>query len=270
MAKKPNEEIIEQPAVDAVESVEPVAAPPQMRKYQESMKSRYPDEYDPASNEPDMLDKYSTDLETEVGRYKESEMTLQEIITAYPEFAQMLFDIVVSKVPPNVAIAKHFSQEDLIVPEGAEDYEGYQAALKERTEKAERKSALDKEIEANQDATIAAIDSFCESKGYDDAAKDKLLDFINDTFQEMLMKKVTEPILIAFDKALNHDSNIAEAEQVGELRGKNANIELKKAKDSSVKAGDGVPMFGKGNGEADVPEVRKNKLFGDIKERKGI
>lgn len=249
----------------------PVSGTPALRKYQESMKSRYPEEYDPAGgNEPDMLDKYATEMEDTVGRYKESEMTLQEIIDAYPEFAQMLYDIVVNKMPPNVAIAKHFSQEDLIVDENSEDYPGFQSALKERTERAQRNKQTDQEVEANQEASIAAIDAYSAKKGYDDAQRDALLDFINEFFQKLIMKQIGEAELEGFDKMRNHDTNVAEAEKVGELNGKNAAIEIKKAKDATSKSGDGVPAPNKGGGVRQPSDTQKNALFADIKERKSI
>ena len=266
--KEINAELPAQSEEQAMEANTP-QTPAAMRKLREKIKARYPDQ-DPQSEEDwfALEDKYAEDVEEVLAKYKESEMTLHEVMMAYPELAMILNDIVANKLSVKVALAKHYSQEDLIPQEGDDDYEASMTAYNEKLEKAKKRSEIDKEIEANQDASIVAIDAYCESKGYSEEQKTKLIDFINDTFQDLLMKKVTEPILQAFDKAMNYDTDIAQAAQAGEINGKNANINTKIEKEKIID--DGVPAPGKGGPIKEVEMGKNARIFADIGKRKGI
>jgi hypothetical protein len=248
-----------------------------LRKYRAKIKSRYPDDNPQTEEEwAELEDRYAEEVEGKISeyegdltKYKESDMKLQEIMTAYPDLAKMLYDIVVNKIPVRAAIAKNFEQEDLIPSEDDPDYPDYDSVLKEKKAANEKRSAIDAEIEKNLEESIAAIDAYASKKGYSDEQKQALLDFTNDTFQDLLMKKVTEPIWEAFDKAMNYDKDIEMAKEEGELKGKNAAIELKKASTEN-KGDDMVPQPGKGGGVKESAPSRVQQLFGDIGKRKGI
>lgn len=242
-----------------------------MRKYREKIKARYPDANPQTDDEwLDMEDKYAEEVEGMLSQNEADSQVIKEVMMAYPELAMFLNDLFVNKLPLRAAIAKHFAQEDLIPQEGDDDYEVHKKASQERLETVKKREAMDKEIEANQDASISAIDAYAEKKGYSEEQKNGLLDFINDTFQELLMKKISENILSAFDKAMNYDNDVTSAAQAGEVSGKNAAIELKKGKVNEAMAGDGVPILGKGGAIEEKEIGRNQRLFGDIGKRKGI
>lgn len=242
-----------------------------MRKYREKIKARYPDANPQTDDEwLDMEDKYAEEVEGMLSQNEADSQVIKEVMMAYPELAMFLNDLFVNKLPLRAAIAKHFAQEDLIPQEGDDDYEVHKKASQERLETVKKREAMDKEIEANQDASISAIDSYAEKNGYSEEQKNGLLDFINDTFQELLMKKISENILSAFDKAMNYDNDVTSAAQAGEVSGKNAAIELKKGKVNEAMAGDGVPILGKGGAIEEKEIGRNQRLFGDIGKRKGI
>lgn len=242
-----------------------------MRKYREKIKARYPD-VNPQTDDEwlDMEDKYAEEVEGMLSQNEADSQVIKEVMMAYPELAMFLNDLFVNKLPLRAAIAKHFAQEDLIPQEGDDDYEVHKKASQERLETVKKREAMDKEIEANQDASISAIDAYAEKNGYSEEQKNGLLDFINDTFQELLMKKISENILSAFDKAMNYDNDVTSAAQAGEVSGKNAAIELKKGKVNEAMAGDGVPILGKGGAIEEKEIGRNQRLFGDIGKRKGI
>lgn len=242
-----------------------------MRKYREKIKARYPDANPQTDDEwLDMEDKYAEEVEGMLSQNEADSQVIKEVMMAYPELAMFLNDLFVNKLPLRAAIAKHFAQEDLIPQEGDDDYEVHKKASQERLETVKKREAMDKEIEANQDASISAIDAYAEKNGYSEEQKNGLLDFINDTFQELLMKKISENILSAFDKAMNYDNDVTSAAQAGEVSGKNAAIELKKGKVNEAMAGDGVPILGKGGAIEEKEIGRNQRLFGDIGKRKGI
>jgi len=241
-----------------------------LRKYREKVKARYPDT-NPQSDEEwaDLEDRYAEDVEGEISKYKDSDMTLQEVMTAYPELAMILYDIVVNKIPVRVAIIKNLSQEDLIPAEGDPDYPDYDSVLKEQKSKKEKQSSIDAEIEANELASIANLDKVAADKGLSDEQKDALLEFANNAFSEIMMKNIPESIWDAFHKAMSYDKDVEMAKQEGELKGRNTAIELKKAA-AEQKMDDGIPAIGKGSGVQEAKPSRAQEIFKGVGERKGI
>lgn len=239
---------------------------PERKAYREYVKERYPDNV-PENDDgwPELEDRYAADSEEMLSKYKDSEQLIQEMVTLYPEFGGMILDIAVNKMPPRAAIAKYFAQEDLVPQEGDEDYAAYQEAYNERKGKVEARTNTEKELMANQEQTISNIDTFCESKGYDEAKKAALLDYIETAFNDLLMKKVTPETLEAFDRAMNYDADIKTAEEVAAVNAKNEVIEAKTAEE---KPGDGIPMA---SGAGSMQKAKKeNEFFQNVGKRKGI
>ena len=239
---------------------------PARKAYREYVKKRYPENI-PENDDgwPELEDRYAADTEAMLTKYKESENLIQEMVTLYPEFGGMILDIAVNKMPPRAAIAKYFAQEDLIPKEGDEDYSAYQEAYNERKGKNEARINTENELMANQEQTIKTIDDFCAAKGYDEVKKTALLDKIETTFNDMLMKKVTSETLEAFDKAMNYEEDMKIAGETAAINAKNEAIEAKNAED---KPGDNVPMAtGTGTMQGGKKE---NKFFENVGKRRGI
>lgn len=257
--------------VDNGAEVAEVAQAPSLRKYQEKMKARYADEYDPASNEPDMLDRYAEEVEGDLTKYKEAEESLNETMRADPVFAQFVYDVAVNKLPMRAAIAKYFAAEDLIPQEGDDDFEAHQAAYKERVDKSNKMSALEKEIAANEEASFANIDAFADEQGYSEEQKTALIDKINSVLQDAIEKKISPELLMSFHKMLSFDSEVEAAKEAGKIEGKNEKIESIKAKEEEEIVGDGVPATSTGTEESVVAKERKpDPFFGNMRQRKSI
>lgn len=247
-----------------------MAEAPPMRKYREKIKARYADA-NPQSEEDwmELEDKYAEDVEGELSKFKDADMTIQEAMTAYPEFGQLLNDIFVNHLPIRVAIAKNFSQEDLIPSEGDEDYPDYNTVLSERKKKLEEQSAIDAEIESNVAKSLEDIDAYAKEKGYSEDRKQNLIDFVNNTFQDLLMKRIDRKVIMAFDKAMNYDKDIEDAKAQAEIAGKNAAIDVKKAQANEMT--DGIPnVAAKGGSIKEVMPSQAARIFKGVGERKGI
>ena len=239
---------------------------PARKVYREYIKERYPDNV-PENDDgwPELEDRYAADSEDMLSKYKDSEQLIQEMVTLYPEFGGMILDIAVNKMPPRAAIAKYFAQEDLVPQEGDEDYSAYQEAYNERKGKIDARANTENELMANQEQTIKNIDDFCAAKGYDETKKAALLDYIENTFNDLLMKKVTPETLEAFDKAMNYEADLKTAEETAAINAKNEVIDAKTAK---ANPGDGVPMAA-GSGTMQVGK-KENEFFKNVGKRRGI
>lgn len=244
---------------------------PKTRRLREAIKARYVDA-SPETDEQwyDLEDRYADEVESDLGRYKASEMTMQEVVQAYPELGQLLYDVVVNKLPFNVAVARNIDIDGIRPQEGDEDFDAWQAAYTERVDKAKKYADTEKEIEANQQASIALVDEFAAEKGLTDEQKNTLLDSIEKSFQDMLYKKLSRELLDAHYKAMVFDDEVKAAEQAGEIKAKNESIDQLKIKENRSQEGDGIPRSAGKGGVVETKQKRTNILFDGIKERKGI
>lgn len=248
---------------------------PKERKLRQMMRERYADEV-PEDDSPEawegIEDKFADDISgdlNKLGQYKESDEAIQEVMIANPELGQIVYDVLTSKMPVRAAIAKHFDSEDFTPKEGDDDYSDYQEQYNQRLEKNKQYQALQKEIDANEEASIKLIDDFAAEKGLGDEEKDALLAKIDQAFVDVLNKKVSKQILEAFYKDSVFDEEMKTAEQAGEIRGRNSSIEDIKKKSAAAKTGDGIPTPAKGGEPTEKPKKRDG-LFDGIRERRGI
>lgn len=229
-----------------------------VRPLRKAAQDKYPDFSPEDENEwNDKEDEVFNEMSEYNKSYKDAESKLDELISSDDELAGVLNDMVVNKTPFRVAIAKYYSQEDLIPVEGDEDYEGYQKAYEERVSKKEKRSKMDAEIASNEQASLDAIDAFAQEHDMDEEAKTSFINFINDIFNDMLYKKLTPEILNAFYNSMNHDSDVQSAAEAAEIKGRNANIEAQYEEEERKEKGDGLPVTEKG--AAAEPEEGKKE-----------
>lgn len=244
--------------------------PVELKGSRKRLRDRYPDE-NPEDEDAweGMYSKYMDETEAEIGKYKEAEGKMSELCRVYPEFAELVYNMLENKMPLRAAVARVFSQEELIPQEGDDDYEAYGKAYNERAEKLKKKDEQTREIEANEAKSLETIDAFCNEKKLSEDQKEELIGLINDHFTELLYKRISPEMLEGFLKQMTFDNAVEEAKTVGEINGRNANIEAKRVKEEAAKAGDGLPGTG-GGGKLNVAPKPKTRSFFDLPERKGI
>ena len=240
-----------------------------VRPLRKAAQEKYPDftpEDDSEWNEKE--DEVFTSLYDDNKTYRDAESKLDEIISTDPELADVLNDMVVDKVPFRVAIAKHYSQEDLIPVEGEEDFDAYQSAFEERVNRKKARDERDAQIAANEEESLNAIDTFAEEKGMDEEGKKGFIGFINDIFSEMLYKKLTPQTLSAFYNAMNHDVDVADVAEAAEIKGRNAKIEADMAEEDAAAEGDGMPDLGTKGGAVEDTAPSQATMLDDIVNRR--
>lgn len=245
-------------------------SPAELSGWRVRLKERYPelDAEDGAALDA-ACERYMTESESELGRYKEVEGQLTELCRVYPEFAELVYNMVTNKMPLRAAVAKVFSEEDLIAQDGDDDYDAYRKAYQERTESVKKRDARTQEIEANEAKSIETIDTFASEKGLSEEEKDGLTELINEHFTELLYKRITPEMLEGFLKQMSFETAVSAAEKTGEIRGKNQKIEALRVKEKSIVAGDGLPVAG-GGGPLNPVVKPQNRNFFDLPQRKGI
>ena len=234
--------------------------------YMDRIRGRFGDSLDESLDEEALRERYVNEVEEELGGFRESTKSIQDVIDVNPELGQLLYDIVVNKLPVRVAIVKNFDPVDLVPIEGDIDFDAYQSAFTERSGRVQAFKDLRSEIERNQEASIALLDSFAEDKGLTEEQKEKLYDSIDEALQKVLRKEISIDLLEAFYNNMMRDEDLAAAKEAGEIDGRNTAIEATIIKEASNTSGDGLPTPPKGS---DVAPVEKsiNPMFEGIGER---
>lgn len=244
------------------------------RRLRKSIKEKYPD-FEAQTDEDWSAkeDEYFGEVEDELNNFKAAEEELGDIIKANPELANVLNDMAVNKVPFRAALAKYFSQEELIPVDGDDDYEAYEKSFNERLEKTKAREAKDKELIANETKSLEDIDNFAQENGIDEEGKQKLIEYINTFFNDMLYKKISPEMISMFHKAVNYNDDVEAAKEAGEIKGRNAKIETQIKEEEAREKGDGIPDTSKGGAveeETEDVELEHNGIFDFMGKRKRI
>lgn len=231
----------------------------QERRLRKGIKAKYPD-FDAQTDEEWSAkeDEYYGEVEDELNTFKAAEEELGDIIKANPELANVLNDMATNKMPFRAALAKYFSQEELIPVDGDDDYEAYEKSFNDRLQKAKDREAKDQEMLANEAQSLDAIDTFAQENGLDEEGKTKLIDYINTFFNDMLFKKISPEMISMFHNAINYNDDVAAAKEAGEIKGRNAKIEAQIQEEQEREKGDGIPEVSKG---AEVEEDTKKEEY---------
>lgn len=267
---KPSEATAAQEAAPAQNETPEVRPERRIRK---SLMAKYPDFKAESDDEwASKEDEYFGEVEDELGAYRASEEQLQEMIQANPELAEVINDMVASKLPFRAAIARHYSQEDLVPKDGDTDFEAYSKEYNDRLERTRKREAVMKEIMANEATSLDNIEKFAKENNLSDEDRQNLTNYINDFFNDMMYKRISPEMLAMFRKAITHDSDVDGARREGEITGRNANIEAKIQEETDGTAGDGIPAPSKGGEtrQGSRGRVPGEELFDFLGKRKGI
>jgi hypothetical protein len=255
-----------------VEAGVEVADAPKMPAYRERLKKRFADrefnsddDWDAAAEEA-----YAEDEES-IKVFKDNNKIIDDLIASDKDLAAIIADIVANQIPFRAAIAKRFDPEDLVAKEGDADYEYYQKSYDERLATGRELQRIAKEKLKNEDEAYDNIDAYCEQKGYDDEQKREFINFINEFYNSLSMRKITPEILQTLDNARHYDSDMKTAEEDGFIAGKNENIAARRMSEKTAAAGDGVPTpSSMGAPVAEAPQRKVNPIFDGIKNRNRV
>lgn len=203
----------------------------------ERLRKRYP-EKDFADDEAlfgqisDDYDQY----ERENGEMKEREKKLSDMFRADPRSAFFLNDMR-EGTDPVIGLIKRFGQEVKDVLDDPAMQEKIKEANQEYLERVSKSRALDEEYDKNMDGTLATLSEYQEKLGLADEEIDAICAAWLQIVRDGVMGKLTTETITLIANALNHDSDVANAQEEGEIAGRNAKI-LEKMRQS--KKGDGL------------------------------
>lgn len=226
-------------------------------RYGERLKSKYPDKEfaDDEALFGQINDDYD-DYEERLGKYEEHEKALSDMFANNPRSAAFLTDWS-NGGDPIVELIRKYGDEFKDALEDPEKQEALAEAHKEYAERIAKEKDFEEQYQANIQETAATIEALQEQEGIADEEIDDIMEFLVGIMKDAILGKFTAESILMARKAINHDSNVAEAEREGEILGRNAKIEEKLRKGSR---NDGTADLNGRNGGKTAPQ-RKAGIF---------
>lgn len=194
-------------------------------RYTERLKQRYPDkEY--ADDEAlfgqinDDYDQYDNEL----SGYREREKALSDLFASNPRSAAFLTDWRNGE-DPLVGMIRKFGDDFKAALEDPDKQEALAAANKEYAERIAKEQEYEQQYQQNMDETYKTIEQVQQEDGLSDDDIDEAMVFLIGIMKDGIVGKFTGESIRMAVKAIRHDGDVAQADQEGEVRGRNAKIE---------------------------------------------
>lgn len=203
--------------------------PDQVFESDEDYSSRISDDYD--------------DFDRQISEYKGREQQLSDLYTKDPMAAKFI-QAWMSDGDPRVQLLRAYGREGIEAAfNDPKVMEAMEKADKEFLEQVAHEKDLKEQWEKNRVESFANMEKIREENGYTDEQMDEAMAFLRELAQQIVMNNFTEKAFKSAMHALNYDRDIADAERVAEVRGRNGKIEERLRKPH----GDGMPQLGGGS-----------------------
>lgn len=222
--------------------------------FSDRLRSKYPDRN--FEDDEDLFGQVNEDydsFDSELSAYKDNEKKLTEMFASNPRNAAFLTDWRNGE-DPIVGLIRKYGDELKDALEDPEKADALAAANKEYAERIAQDKAYEEAYQQNLMETCDVLDQVQEEDGLSDEQIDSAMAFLLASVKDGVLGKFSAESIRMAVKALNHDADVANAEEIGEVRGRNTKIEEKLRKPK----GDNMPALGSKNGgssERNVPDL---------------
>lgn len=221
----------------------------------ERLKGRNPD-IDLADDEAvygaisDDYDNYDSELNS----YKEREKAIIDMFDADPRSASF-FSSWRNGDDPVMVLIRQFGTDIKDIIDDPVRQEQIAAANEDFVKRVAKEKELDDLYQQNISQSLQTIDELQEKNNLTDEQVDEAMTLILKIVYDAIIGKFTPETIDIAMKAINHDLDVANAEHVGEVRGKNAKIDERLRK---MGKGDGISALGGKNGGGGSPRRQRN------------
>jgi type I site-specific restriction endonuclease len=190
----------------------------------ERVQKRYPDKdfsddeafYGQLNDDFDALDK-------ELSGYKEREKAFSDMFTSDPRSASFITDWRKGE-DPTIGLIRRFGPEIKDAIDDPDMQEKIAEANKEYVDRVAASKKLDEEYQKNIAETLSYLSKMQEEKGLPDDKIDNVMEFLVGIVHDGIVGKFSPETIHMAMKALNHDTDVEDADRAGEVRGRNAKI----------------------------------------------
>ena len=214
-------------------------------RYTERLKAKYPDKEfaDDEALFGQINDDYDS-YDNELSGYREREKALSDLFASNPRSAAFLTDWRNGE-DPIIGLVRKFGDDFKAALEDPEKQEALAAANKEYAERIAKEDKYEDEYQKNLSETLTTLEQMQQEDGLSDEDIDSAMDFLVGIMKDGLLGKFSRESISMALKAINHDSDVEQADREGEVRGRNTKIEEKLRKGSKS---DGTANLGSKNG----------------------
>lgn len=190
----------------------------------ERLQKRYPDKdfsddeafYGQLNDDFDVQDK-------ELSGYKEREKAFSDMFTSDPRTASFITDWRKGE-DPTIGMIRRFGPEIKDAIDDPDMQEKIAEANKEYVDRVAASKKLDEEYQKNIAETLSYLSKMQEEKGLPDDQIDNVMEFLIGIVHDGIVGKFSHETIHMAMKALNHDTDVEDADRAGEVRGRNAKI----------------------------------------------
>lgn len=201
------------------------------------------------------IDKGITDRDDKIKRNEEENKKIVDLFTKDPRSAAF-FSKWAKGGDPVMQLIELFGDDfknALDDPDKKEEFARSYTAYLDRVSK---NKELEKQADDNLQATIDTLDKLQQENGWSDEEAKNIFVAANNIFQDGLLNIIKPETFIMISHALNYDTDVEEAQRIGEIQGRNAKIASKIKKDVPT---DIPPTLGGGN-DSGIDENPKRKV----------
>jgi len=207
---------------------------------------------------------YLDELDGQLSGYKEREEKFTNMFNADPRSAHFITNWHQGS-DPAVELVRQFGTGIKDAIDDPERQEEIAAANKEYVERVAKSKELEEEFDKNLDTTLETVDAFQQENGLSDDEVDQVMAFLENIMLDGIVGKYSRESMEMARKALNHDTDVEDAAQEAEVRGKNTRVkeELRKRKDTDgISALDGTPNTPKQQRPKSILQLAREEEIG--------
>ena len=220
----------------------------------ERLRTKYPEKK--FEDDEEIFGQISDDydaFEAENGAMKEREKSLSNMFRENPQAAFILNDMREGKDPVTSLVRRLGIQVKDVMDDPAMQ-DKIEAANKEYLDRVAKSKQLDEEYDSNLQTTLnKTLPEYMQQYGLSEEDIDAICAAWIQIVNDGIMGKLTPETITLIANALNHDTDVANAQEEGEVAGRNAKI-VEKMRNS--KKGDGITNL---NGRNGTPSQKANK-----------
>jgi hypothetical protein len=224
----------------------------------ERISSKYPDKT--FDSDDAYADQLYDDIEAndkELNALKTDRKSLDDFLGNDPRSASFLVDWHEGK-DPVIALIKNYGTEIVDAVDDPERQEEMARANREYLEKVNQNKKFEEEYKTNIQQSLDDLAKAKEENGWSDEETDAALDIMCHIADDLIMGKFTPETVQLMMNAQNFDQAVAEAQQEGEVKGRNSKIEEKLRKSQTS---DGTPHLEGANGGQNKKNLATQSIF---------
>lgn len=191
----------------------------------ERLRKRYPNKSfdDDEAMYAQILDDYDSGAQ-ELAGYRDREKTFSDLFTSDPRSAQFLTDWKNGKNPA-VALVEMFGDDFVEELKDPEKQEELAKASKDFAERVAKEREYEDEYTKNIDESREMIEQLQQEEGLSDDDIDRAMEFLVGIMKDGILGKFSKESVLMALNALDHDADVAAAEEEGRVAGRNAKID---------------------------------------------